>query len=838
MPIVPERLAEALSDRYPIQRELGSGGMATVYLAHDLKHDRPVALKVLRPDYAATVGPERFLREIDTAAKLTHPHILPLHDSGAANGFLYYVMPYVEGESLRDRLKREKQLEVEDAVEIARQVADALSYAHRHGVIHRDIKPENILLEEGEAVVADFGIARAITAAAGGTLTDTGIAIGTPHYMSPEQGLGERNLDARTDIYALGCVLYEMLAGQPPFTGPSVEVIISRHVTEHPPSLQAVRKEAPPWLVSIVDTALAKIPADRYADAASLSQALITQSVPPLWQRLWRRLARSSRRRRLTFAMAIALAAVFVVTVKWLNLRIERGRIPPVSTSAELDAKSIAVLYFEDHSDDGSLGDQARALTEGLIDMLAAGTTLDVESRHASAVFAGKPVTMDSIGRTLEVATIIDGTVEPLDRVWSWQQDRLRVTIRFADGSSGQQFEMVQIDEASDAPLRLLARLVNELTRRLRWRIGEPITLAEQQDAASNDDAYRLFHQAKKLREDAHDLSREDVLAASLTYDRADSLLAEAEKLDRDWLAPTLERGWIASSQSILALQASPDSIDREARFHDWIDWGIAHSERVLDRRPDFPKALELRGALRFRCFRHGGHVPADTLRDAALRDLLAATTADPKLVSAWITLSEVYESMGSESLADRAAERAADVDLWAIAADYEDALIRLYQRAMARENYEQARERCEAGTGYDHPNLTNCELAILGNLGSRPEEIPQAWRLFERDMVPPNQQLPRYFWVAAVIARAGLADSALHVTERARENVSDEDVLENLAPMDAWVRTVAGDHDTAVNLLTDFLKKNPEKRSEIANHRWFRPLHAHPGFRTLRTER
>src|SRR5438128_8778982 len=219
--------------------------MATVYLAHDLRHDRPVALKVLRPELAAAIGPERFLREIQIAARLTHPNILPLHDSGEAEGLLYYVMPYVEGESLRDRLGREKQLPLDDALQIAREVADALSYAHSHDVIHRDVKPENVLLEAGHAVVSDFGIARAITAAGTEKQTQTGIAVGTPAYMSPEQAVGSKDLDGRSDLYSLGCVLYEMLAGQPPFTGPTVESVVHQHLTAEARSITQIRPAVP-----------------------------------------------------------------------------------------------------------------------------------------------------------------------------------------------------------------------------------------------------------------------------------------------------------------------------------------------------------------------------------------------------------------------------------------------------------------------------------------------------------------------------------------------------------------------------------------------------------------
>ncbi len=269
-----QHLRAALADRYAVERELGSGGMATVYLAEDLKHHRQVAIKVLRPELAAVLGSERFLREIEITAQLAHPHILPLLDSGAAAGFLYYVMPYVEGESLRDRLVREKQLPVEDALKLAGEVADALGSAHRRNVVHRDIKPENILLEEGHAVVADFGIARAVSVAGKTQLTETGISLGTPAYLSPEQAAGERELDGRSDIYALGCVLYEMLAGQPPFSGPTAESIAHQHLSAEAPSVTTIRPAVPEGVVCALRKSLAKTPADRFSDADEFARSL------------------------------------------------------------------------------------------------------------------------------------------------------------------------------------------------------------------------------------------------------------------------------------------------------------------------------------------------------------------------------------------------------------------------------------------------------------------------------------------------------------------------------------------------------------------------------------
>jgi Tol biopolymer transport system component/tRNA A-37 threonylcarbamoyl transferase component Bud32 len=289
------RLTSALAGRYRVERELGQGGMATVYLAHDMKHDRQVALKVLHPELAAVIGAQRFLTEIKTTASLHHPHILPLHDSGEVEGTVFYVMPYVGGKSLRDRLGREKQLPVADAIRITVEVAGALDYAHEHGVVHRDIKPENILLHEGHALVADFGIALAVSRSeAGARLTETGMSLGTPHYMSPEQAMGERELTGRSDVYALGCVLYEMLAGEPPYTGPTAQAVVSKVMAAEPASIAVLRKTVPPGVAAAVHIALHKVPADRWATAGEFAAALQgTREIPaaagraparPAWQ--------------------------------------------------------------------------------------------------------------------------------------------------------------------------------------------------------------------------------------------------------------------------------------------------------------------------------------------------------------------------------------------------------------------------------------------------------------------------------------------------------------------------------------------------------------------------
>jgi len=328
MSAAPAGLIAALSDRYQIERELGQGGMATVYLARDLKHDREVALKVLRPELGAVLGPDRFLAEIKITARLDHPHILTLIDSGVFEGFLYYVLPFVRGESLRDLLNREKQLGLDDALAIIKQVGSALDYAHRQGVVHRDIKPENILLQEGEAMLTDFGIALAVKEAGGNRLTETGLSLGTPAYMSPEQATGDRTLDARSDLYSLAAVLYEMLVGEPPVTGATVQAIIAKLLTEQPTRIRTVRNSVPQGIDDAVAKALSKVPADRYHTAGDFLRALdagkTTAAMP----------AATAPTR--SGALRNALVAIAVVAVAGLGYFLATGKLQGKDTSATL----------------------------------------------------------------------------------------------------------------------------------------------------------------------------------------------------------------------------------------------------------------------------------------------------------------------------------------------------------------------------------------------------------------------------------------------------------------------------------------------------------------------
>ncbi len=436
-----DRLAPVLAGRYALARELGRGGMATVYLADDLKHRRQVAIKVLRPELGALLGADRFAREIRIAAGLNHPHILPLHDSGdAGGGLLYYVMPYVAGDSLRRRLAREGPLPVDQAVRIAQQVAAALHHAHGQGVVHRDIKPENVLLLDGEAMVADFGIALAATGAEGDRLTEAGLMIGTPEYMSPEQAAGERALDARSDVYSLGCVLYELLAGEPPHTGATARAVIARRFTEPAPRVRRLRPAVPPALEQALLRALAREPGERFPTAAAFAEALL---------------------------LPAALAGV-----------------------GELRLPSVAVLPFQSLGADAENEFFADGITEDVIAQLSKIRSLRVISRGSVMTFKARERDLRHIGAALDVETLLEGSVRRAG-------DRVRIVAQLVDAATERHLWAETYDRRltdifaiqTDVALQIAAALKAELS------LGERTRLHREPTADLN--AYRLYLQGR-----------------------------------------------------------------------------------------------------------------------------------------------------------------------------------------------------------------------------------------------------------------------------------------------------------------------------------------------------
>src|SRR2546422_653645 len=442
----------AVAGRYAIERELGSGGMATVYVADDLKYHRTVAVKVLRPELASVVGPDRFLREVEIAAKLNHPHILALYDSGEADGLLFYVMPYVKGESLRHKLERERELPIDEAIRITRQVASALGHAHDQGVIHRDVKPENILLYEGEAMVADFGIALAVSAAVGERLTETGLVVGTPEYMSPEQALGERELHARSDIYSLGCVLYEMLAGEPPYTGPSAQIVIAKRLTDPVPSVRRLRDTIPPAIDGAGSKALAQAPADRFVTAAQFAEALTSSGAPSVRPR------RSARRLLVAGAVTAAIGALVVAVMRW------RAGAGPA-----LDPNLVAVAPFD------VLDPKLELWHEGLVDVLSrnldgAGQLRTVSPTVVIRRWSGRadPASAEELGRRTGARLTVFGNIVGAGL------DTVRISASILDAASGNVVAQV---ERRDLTARM-DRLSDSLTVALLRELGQTRPIA------------------------------------------------------------------------------------------------------------------------------------------------------------------------------------------------------------------------------------------------------------------------------------------------------------------------------------------------------------------------
>jgi eukaryotic-like serine/threonine-protein kinase len=824
-----EGLPTALAERYTIEQELGRGGMAIVYLARDLKHDRAVALKIMLPELAASLGKERFLREIQIIAKLAHPNILPLYDSGEVDGQLYYVMPFVPGETLRSLLERERQLPIEDALRITREIVDALAYAHSMGVVHRDIKPENVLLEAGHAVVSDFGIARAVSASGGDQLTQTGMAIGSPIYMSPEQAGGNQPIDGRADVYSLGCVLYELLTGQPPFTGLTPQAVMARHTMEAVPPPHIVRQSITPQLEAVIFHALAKAPADRFHTAAAFGEALDAvaagRTVADLAVTSW-----PKRRRWRPRQVAALFGFCALVTAALLGVwRLRPGHAGPLAGGGA-DPSTIAVLYFADDSPGGTLGAVADGLTEDLIAQLASVRQLHVISRNGVAPYRGTTVSRDSVARALGAGTVVDGSLTRAG-------DSVRVALRLADGPSGVDFARIPLVFPLAGVLRASDSVASEVARVLRGRLGEEVRLRGREAGTRSVTAWTLYQRGERERKSAETHIRDGRPTEGLgAFVRADSFLVAAETADPRWADPPVLRGWIAYRQARLS-QEAPAKNER-------IAIGLGHVARALALAPRDAAALELRGTLRYYRFLYGGVAdPAVSraLLDSARTDLEAAVAADPSLASAHSTLSHVY-SQGCDKVAIALEARTAyEQDAFLDNANV--VLWRLFLANYDLEAMPQARRWCDEGARRFPGDFrfSECRLFLLTTPLASPD-VALAWRLFRQvDSLASAgerafQSRIGKLLVGGVLARSGLADSANRVLTSARAGADVDPNLE-LTWVEAYERTLLHDEAGAIALLRRYLAVNPPSPGESCSwdsHWWWRDLRAKPEFRAL----
>jgi TolB-like protein len=812
-----EQLRGVLAERYAVERELGRGGMATVYLATDLKHGRQVALKVLRPDLALALGPDRFLQEIRIAARLSHPNILPLHDSGEAAGLLYYVMPFVAGETLRARLLRERQLPVEDALRIGREVASGLDYAHREGFVHRDIKPENILLASGQAVIADFGLGRAIRAAAAGQeLTSGQMVLGTPGYMSPEQGTGAE-LDGRSDVYSLGCVLYETLTGEPPFTGYSAQAVIAKHLQQTPLPIGTVRPGLPPRLEQAVQRALAKVPADRFQTAGALASAL---EVGEISGGLAPAPAPPGGRRRLMVALAgIALVAAGAAVILSRRSPVEAG-----SAAAARDPTHVAVLYFDDQGNVEGMRPIANGLTEDLIDELGRVEALSVISANGVRPFRDRAVPLDSIAGVLSVGTIVTGSV-------AGTMERPSVTVRLVDASTGRQLDSRSIESTGNV-VTMRGELAREVARFLRERLGKEITLREYQAEAPDPAAWVLVHRAEDYRDDARALyAAGDSVGANRGLTIADSLLSVAGQKAPAWSVPRLQRGWLAVDRIDLDDRMSNAEVQR------WTSWGLEHAEGALALAPDDPRGLELRGTLRFTAWYFSGDSSAGSPAPAEADLRASAVPENPSEGRAWSTLSSLFVARGSFQEAYVAARRAYEND--AFLAEAGLVVFRLFQTSLLGGRRDEAARWCaEGSTRFPSEWLfAFCRLTLLWMPGTERPDPRAAWGVVDdlTKLVAPTERefmQPRWrMMMAGILGRADLRDSARRTMASARAATQKDNEMDYY---EAGSRLILGDTARVLTLLERHVANDPLAAAYLAEDPMFQPLRGQPRFEAL----
>jgi len=800
-----------------------------VYLCLDTKIEKKVAVKLLHPDLAAAVGGERFHREIKIATGLTHANILPAYDSGEAEGSLYYVMPFVEGESLRARITRERQMSVGDSVRITTEISNALHYAHTQNIVHRDIKPENILLEADRAVLADFGIARAVTAVADTEhLTQTGMSLGTPAYMSPEQALGERHIDGRSDQYSLACVLYEMLAGYPPFQANTMQALVAKHLGEQVPMITTVRPAVPDELEDVVMRALEKVPADRFTTMQEFSDTLaMVVGNTGTWARRTGRVtplrttrtsnralpaAPAARMKPWLLAGAALLMAGVGVGVAWM-MNNQKSRF--VATQMGLTAsgfapRRVAVQYFRDASATKRFGDVASGLTEGLIEQLSQVRDIEVVSKSAVTPYRGVLVSRDSFAKAFKAPWLVEGSVDE-------DGPDISVTWKLIDGTSGREVDNGSFKQPAGKALALRASLVTTVADKLGNRLGTELQLVAKRREANNDDAWLLVQQADKFRRDAEAAAaQENAATMSTAFTMADSLLAQAEKLDGNWPEPVIQRSFVAYRRG----QRTAVPNEKIKLFQQ----SIAHATRVIQQdsvSAQASAAYEYRGIARY--LMYAGHLipvqrEADSAYAMAIRDLERATKLAPRNAGAWMSLSTIYANVPDFASSKLAAVNAFESDPFNLQAA--NNLDRLYRTSYITETFNDADKWCAKGRERfpDDPRFIECALWTYTIAEIRPSpSIDTVWMLadsIQKLASPARREFLRreaHVVTGIVLGRLGKADSAKRVLDAVMDTPRKDDPENDLLYYNAYARLTLGDRKTAIALLKTYLTRNPE---------------------------
>ena len=827
-----EVLSGLFAGRYAIEREIGRGATAIVFLARDTETARPVALKVLRDILVESRSVPQFLREIELHRGLTHPNIVPVLDSGTSDGRPYIVHPYLDGGTLRTRLQSERQLPFREVIAIGTALAEALAYAHKAGLIHRDVKPENILFADGRAHLSDFGIARALERMTGDVTTSTGVVRGTPAYVSPEQAGGQVDYDGRSDVYSLGCVLYEMVAGVQPFVGPTPQSVIAQRISFKPTPVAQYRDTIPVDLEAIIDRSMMMAPADRYQSAGELLAALRSAGTEPS-DPTRRVTVKPTRRGPWVLAVAgvaaVALAALATLLPDDTPVGIPEG-----------DYRRVAVLYLKSNTPDVLPEYIADGITEDLIDQLGGVKNLHVTSPDGVRPFRIGAPSVDSIKQSLKVGTIVSGSV-------ARSLNTLRVDVRLVDAASGTQIESMQLEEPWTELFALQDQLAEQVQYWLRTRIGERVAWRANRAATSSVASWDTVQLAsREVRRAIQAAATRGDTSSVRLFLRADSLYDRASVLDRDWILPIVRRGNLA----LLALAARspvPPNVGDSARYavmtppertRLWVERAHELAIQALAKKRRDPLALALLGQSELTL---AASMPdrRDSLLASAERNLRTALQERPDNAPSWSALAELLVQRGQYLEGAVAAKNAFEADAFF---EVRRVLGIAFSASLAARQFEDARKWCRLGLSYypGDPRFSECNLRIMGSGATTRSAASEAWTELGRIEAADSLGILKPTWgyrrlmVAAILARSGLQDSARAVLSAVTRQQPAE-AQASSRPAEAWVHLLLGDSDRAVQVLADYLRTLPPGRgTPILMHWWFESVRSDPRLDSL----